>query len=410
MNCVVTSLNVKVLAKAIHSLAKIGNELFIEAKPDKLSFLTFNQCKTVCAQFHMLDSFFSVFNVGIQNLDENVPINCKIHMKTLLPMFKGTNLEKKLEFMQIEYEYPKDRIKFRVKYRTDDIIVSHILCLMDAESLSIDNILESTKNRICASSSFYNDLLILLNNSDDITFDVSKDKVVARNYSVGVLQKPKLVRSQVNLNKSEFMLYQIEEETTINFSLKPLRAAILLAETCNLNMYINFDKGGRPLSFVMKNPTVEIIFLVATMNPSDCNSTLATTSLGTRISQANSNGIHNDLSGRDLENVGDKNWEELDDNRDNVEKLTQTNKNEKSLSKMNFTSYLNNNRKTANGGRKQFLLAGESDEDWRNSEQIPKSPESPRSKRLKLIFKRSYDSTFHASILDNILLNDSDSE
>lgn len=112
MNCVIPCLNIKgnynkipsnhncyslyllVLGKALQSLAKIGDELFIEAKSDQLTLLTFNQSKTICGQFHMLDSFFTLYNVK-----DEPSVSCKIHMKTILPMFKGTNIDKKVGFL-----------------------------------------------------------------------------------------------------------------------------------------------------------------------------------------------------------------------------------------------------------------------------------------------------------------------
>lgn len=55
----------------------------------------------------------------------------------------------------------------------------------------------------------------------------------------------KSVRSQVNLNPSEFSKFQIDKETSINFSLRPLRTAIQFAEGFNLNLGINFEVGGK---------------------------------------------------------------------------------------------------------------------------------------------------------------------
>lgn len=81
------------LARAVQALAKIGDELFMEANADKLTLLTFNQSKTVCGQYHLLDSFFSLYSITQLN---NSTVSCKIHMKTLLPLFKGTNFEKKV--------------------------------------------------------------------------------------------------------------------------------------------------------------------------------------------------------------------------------------------------------------------------------------------------------------------------
>lgn len=62
---------------------------------------------------------------------------------------------------------------------------------------------------------------------------------------LGAPVKPKSVRSHVNLSSSEFTDFHVENETTISFSLRPFRTAIHFAESFNMNIAINFEKGGR---------------------------------------------------------------------------------------------------------------------------------------------------------------------
>ncbi|XP_066148964.1 cell cycle checkpoint control protein RAD9A isoform X1 [Euwallacea fornicatus] len=411
MNCIVPSLNIKVLARAVHALAKIGDELFIEAKIDKLTFLTFNQSKTVCGQFHMLDSFFSLYNVQQGHAKENTAISLKIHMKTLLPLFRGTHLDKKLESLRIEYVDPSDLMKFKVKYKADDIVMSHDLCLMDPEILTIDNYGQSRNNSLCAGSDFFNSFLNLFSTSDDsITFEITRAKVIARNYYIGAPHNPKSVRSHVNLSNSEFALFKISEETTVNFSLKPFRTAIAFADSFNLNISIDFDAGGRPLSISMRNPTFEVLFVVATINPyTDAPSTIGPTSLPAKITQVNIKGSHN-LTHDDLEAIANENWDDFED-----DPVSKSDKN--SVSENTKNDALFNRYKTSTKDSKKFVLEendslfnNNSKQDGEVDNNEPESPESPRSKRVRYIFKRSFEPTFHASMINNVLLRESDSE
>lgn len=92
-----------VVAKGLHALAKVGDDLYIEARKDKLCLVSLNLRKTVCVQFYLLDSFFSSYETDHSdtNKDDDA-IACKIHMKTLLPLFKGTHLDKKVGMLSIE--------------------------------------------------------------------------------------------------------------------------------------------------------------------------------------------------------------------------------------------------------------------------------------------------------------------
>jgi hypothetical protein len=97
MECIVPGNNMKVLGKALQALSKIGDELYMEAKSDRLSLITLNSSKTVCARFHFFETFFSSYEVNPDDLSAagNETITCKVHMKIFLPLFKG-NLEKKV--------------------------------------------------------------------------------------------------------------------------------------------------------------------------------------------------------------------------------------------------------------------------------------------------------------------------
>ncbi|KAJ3618125.1 hypothetical protein MTP99_006153 [Tenebrio molitor] len=228
MECIVPGNNMKVLGKALQALSKIGDELYMEAKSDRLSLITLNSSKTVCARFHFFETFFSSYEVNPDDLSAagNETITCKVHMKIFLPLFKG-NLEKKLDYFKFEYTTDSDLIVYGGEWSR-------------------------------GSSSFYNQLLAMFSISDDeLTFEITPAKVVARNYCQGTPCRPKMMRSQINLNSTEFLSYRITKETTVNFSLKPFRTVVHFAETFNLNIDLNFDVGGKPLSILLKNPTFE---------------------------------------------------------------------------------------------------------------------------------------------------------
>nr|CAI5848698.1 unnamed protein product [Callosobruchus analis] len=313
MNCIIPGQNIKILSKALHALAKVGDELFIEARNEKAVLISLNLRKTVCVKYYFLDSFFSSYVVDKNALnDQNEAVTCKIHMKTILPLFKGIHLDKKLDFIKLLYEANSDKITLKMKYKCDDIVMTHNLNLMDPAMLTIDVQPDSGCNNILTTSTCFTQLLGMFSSSDDeITLEISKTKMVARNYCTGAPVKPKHVRSQVNLNGSEFSIFQINAETTVNFSLKPFRTAIQFAEGLNMNIGLNFDKGGRPLIIIMKNPTFEVIFIVATLNPcSDLHSTLSTGSIPAKITQLNGEQLN--LSQEDRDALMNENWDDFD--------------------------------------------------------------------------------------------------
>ncbi|ERL90175.1 hypothetical protein D910_07529 [Dendroctonus ponderosae] len=266
--CVSIESRPKLLGRAIVALAKVGDELYMEAKPDKLSFLTLNQAKTICAQMHLLDSFFSLYDIDRPKQPRNVPICCKVHVKTMLQLLKGTQLDRKLESLKIELNPNSDSIQFKLKYKVDDIVLSQVLHLMEPEVLQLDDYSGPKNNNICAGNEFYNNLLVLFSNSDDdITLEISETKMIARNY--------------VN---------------------------------------------GRPLCVTLKNPTFEMLFIVSSFNPyADGQSSTGTTSLPTRMNRvansdtlpANKSGAQQDLTQEDLLAIANEDWQAFDERTNN---------------------------------------------------------------------------------------------
>ncbi|KAK9886490.1 hypothetical protein WA026_016771 [Henosepilachna vigintioctopunctata] len=407
MNCIIPAQNTKVLSKAISALAKVGDEIYLEASRGRLKLTTLNMSKTVCAQCSFLESFFSSYDIKESELtkENKETLTCKLFMKSVLPLFKG-NLEKKLDFLKIEFSTENDFIVFKMKYKFDQIVMIHKLRLMDLETLSIGIASSSGNNNLCASSSLLNQILSMFNLTDgEITLDIMSSRLIARNYYVGAASNPKLMRCEVKLGAGEFFIFDVKDETNINFALKPLRTVISFAETFNLQVGINFECGGKPLTLLMKNPTFEIHFIVSTLNPNnDAQSSMSSTSLpmSTQKTRRNLN-----ITLEDQQALESENW-------DNVMELGNTSEcgtnNNSFISMMNRANSDRSNmqRSKSNFYDKTSEFVVENSDNYLDI--IPKSPESPRSKRIKLVFGRCYEPTICSPNLGQEIYGNSDSE
>lgn len=120
------------------------------------------------------------------------------------------------------------------------------LWLLDGESVQIvcDDPLAS--NIITAAASLYTQSLVNFQLTDDeVSFEVSSQKLIIRNYIEGENTRMSHVRSQLSLNPGEFDLYKIGEDASITFSLRPFRAAVNFADYFRLEATINFQAAGR---------------------------------------------------------------------------------------------------------------------------------------------------------------------
>ncbi|XP_044764160.1 cell cycle checkpoint control protein RAD9A-like [Coccinella septempunctata] len=412
MNCIVPAQNMKILSKAINALAKVGDEIYLEADEEKLTFTTLNMSKTVCSQCSFMKSFFSSYFVETKDSPGSAAsTTCKLFMKSVLPLFKG-NLEKKLEFLKVEYEKESDFILLKMKYKYDQIMMIHKLRLMDSETLSVGITPNSGVNNLCGNSSLFTQILSMFNLSDsEITLEIMNSRLVARNFYVGGATNPKLMRVEVKLSAGEFLIFDVKNNTNINFALRPLRTVISFAENFNLPIGLNFDSGGKPLTFLMKHPTFNLHFIVSTLNPNrDLQSSMASTSLP--ASTQRNNNLH--ISIEDQQALANENWDEFD---------LQNNQNNSFISMMNRASSTrsdvdgvvavekpNTLKKMNSLNLDDPHLKTNGDQYRDDADVISQSSDSPRDKRMKLIFSRCYEPTIVEPDLGKVYVGNSDSE
>ena len=68
-----------VLAKAIHALAKIGDEMYVQPQLDSISFRAVSMANSAFADFTMFKNYFSYYTYG--NLQDEDALKCKISMR-----------------------------------------------------------------------------------------------------------------------------------------------------------------------------------------------------------------------------------------------------------------------------------------------------------------------------------------
>lgn len=70
------------MARAIHALGKIGEELYVLPQDQSLSFRTVSMTNSAYCDFTFNHQFFSYYNYG--NLEEDDASKCKVSMRVSL--------------------------------------------------------------------------------------------------------------------------------------------------------------------------------------------------------------------------------------------------------------------------------------------------------------------------------------
>ena len=131
MKCVIPGPNIKTFGKAVHSLSKIGEELYLEPLTDSLAVRTVNSSRSAYACFTFKSNFFvqysNITSASTINGDDEEPVRCKITMKSCLTVFKSlSSLDKTVDKCKIHLDMKEARLVFQL-YCRHGIVKTHNL-------------------------------------------------------------------------------------------------------------------------------------------------------------------------------------------------------------------------------------------------------------------------------------------
>ncbi|XP_055306605.1 cell cycle checkpoint control protein RAD9A [Sitodiplosis mosellana] len=265
MKCVVTGQNATILAKAIHSFARIGIELYVEADARSgLSLRTVNMTKSAFASIVFNLDFFSSFMVKSKNVEEN---QCKLSMKSCLGVFRNM---KQVESCTITLDAKSCKMTVQFKCRLETIRTHHI-SILEHETLQAAYVTDRSLNVLGGNHKIFSNIVSSFKaNEEELSIKANEKNIVIQNYEDGTQVDNRFVRSQITLKSDEFDSFKIGENTTITFCMRELRAILNFAESMNTSISANFDTAGSPVVFVIKNyDTFEANLVMSTLSPED---------------------------------------------------------------------------------------------------------------------------------------------
>lgn len=178
MDCVATGGNVKVLAKAIHSLSRIGEELYLEPTEDGLNLRAVNSSRSAFACFLMSPLFFQRYQFPPDHA-----FRCKIPIKSVQTVFRSlSSLERSVEKCRIEMNTEKSRLRITLHCK-HGLLKTHNLSFQDCESLQAVFDKDNCANVLRAQPRLWVDTVLHFPPSlDEVCVSVSSDQVWLRNH------------------------------------------------------------------------------------------------------------------------------------------------------------------------------------------------------------------------------------
>nr|XP_031546814.1 cell cycle checkpoint control protein RAD9A isoform X3 [Vicugna pacos] len=222
MKCLVTGGNVKVLGKAVHSLSRIGDELYLEPLED--------------------GSFLSVFRS--------------------LAM-----LEKTVEKCCISLNGRSSRLVVQLHCRYG-VRKTHNLSFQDCESLQAVFDPALCPHVLRAPARVLGEAVLPFPPAlAEVTLGIGCGRrVILRSYQEEEADSTvKAMVTEMSIGEEDFQQLQAQEGVAITFCLKEFRGLLSFAESANLSLSIYFDAPGRPAIFAIEDSLLEGHFVLATL-------------------------------------------------------------------------------------------------------------------------------------------------
>ncbi|XP_051001768.1 cell cycle checkpoint control protein RAD9A [Acomys russatus] len=269
MKCLITGGNVKVLGKAVHSLSRIGDELYLEPLKDGLSLRTVNSSRSAYACFLFAPLFFQQYQASSPGQDL---LRCKILMKSFLSVFRSLAMvEKTVEKCCIFLSGSNSHlvIQLHCKY---GVKKTHNLSFQDCESLqavfnpALCPHLLRTPSRVLAEA-----VLSFPPALTEVTLGIGRGRrVILRSYQEEEADSTsKAMVTETSIGEEDFQQLNASEGTAVTFCLKEFRGLLSFAESANLPLTVHFDVPGRPVIFTIEDSLLDAHFVLATLLEQD---------------------------------------------------------------------------------------------------------------------------------------------
>ncbi|XP_026338856.2 cell cycle checkpoint control protein RAD9A isoform X2 [Ursus arctos] len=299
MKCLVTGGNVKVLGKAVHSLSRIGDELYLEPLEDGLSLRTVNSSRSAYACFLFAPLFFQQYQAAASGQEA---LRCKILMKSFLAVFRSLAMvEKSVERCCISLNGRSSRLVVQLHCRYG-VRKTHNLSFQDCESLQAIFDPALCSHVLRAPARVLGEAVLPFPPAlAEVTLGIGCGRrVILRSYQEEEADSTvKAMVTEMSIGEEDFQQLQAQEGVAITFCLKELRVRLPLAhsppcppcpargltvlrlpsqgllsfaESANLALSVHFDAPGRPAIFAVKDSLLDGHFVLATLSESDLHS------------------------------------------------------------------------------------------------------------------------------------------
>ncbi|XP_068255005.1 cell cycle checkpoint control protein RAD9A isoform X2 [Nyctibius grandis] len=243
MKCIVTGGNIKVLGRAVHSLSRIGDELYLEPTES------------------------GRYEPGGRQPHREL-FRCKVLMKSFLGVFRSLpSLEKTVGkcLLLLKPQASRLVVQLHCKY---GVTKTHNLAFQECERLQAVFDTQRCASSLRAPARVLAEAVVHFPPTlAEVTLGAGPGgKISLRNYVEDEAEPSKTMVTELWLGEDEFQRVAVTPGSRITFCLKEFRGLLTFAEASNLPLTIHYDVPGRPVVFTLDDTVLEVHLVLATLS------------------------------------------------------------------------------------------------------------------------------------------------
>uniref|UniRef100_A0A670ZNN9 Cell cycle checkpoint control protein RAD9A n=1 Tax=Pseudonaja textilis TaxID=8673 RepID=A0A670ZNN9_PSETE len=269
--------------RALHAIARISDEFWIDPKENGLFLKTVNSSRSAYACVFFSSTFFQNYSYGNERSPNGdiVQLACKLIIKAILPLFRCLHtLERNVEKCNIYTDVNDCHVVFKL-FCKHGVVKTHSLAFQECEPLQAVFAKHLCTNVLKVHSRHLSDMLIHFPTyQEEITLGVTPMKVCFKTYAEDEMGEDCATHTEIHLSPAEFEYFQVGVDSEVTFCLKELRGLLVFAEALSTPISIHFDVSGKPLAFSIEDTAIEALFVLATLSDTEsCTTASKPTSL-----------------------------------------------------------------------------------------------------------------------------------
>ncbi|XP_074442554.1 cell cycle checkpoint control protein RAD9A isoform X1 [Larus michahellis] len=276
MKCIVAGGNVKVFGRAVHSLSRIGDELYLEPTESGLSLRAVNSSRSAFASFLFAPLFFQRYEAGSTQADTEL-FRCKVLMKSFLGVFRSLpSLEKTVGKCLILLKPQASRlvVQLHCKY---GVTKTHNLAFQECERLQAVFDTQRCASSLRAPARVLAEAVVHFPPTlAEVTLGAGPGgKISLRNYVEDDAERSKVMVTELCLAEDEFQTVAVAPGSCITFCLKEFRVGagtlILPPPGATPAPPLQALCAPRPVIFTLDDAVLEVHLVLATLSDTESN-------------------------------------------------------------------------------------------------------------------------------------------